>query len=117
ALLWAQTNPNPNHFRLGYSMGFNISGSIKNLDSSSASHLPRSVTGIAYDDGFVQPDSSGNRTGLTWNWGYQQNHQFLSDAIVLSRRAPGQLTPDFNGDPQHGIELIYSRELGQVSRF
>jgi len=61
-------------------------------------------------------DRSGNRGGVTWNWGYANASQVSADGSTLAMHSAsgGAATSsgDIDNDPQHGFELTYNRELG-----
>ena len=128
---WAQTTPpdqkpssirppertaEPNRFGLSYRFGLNISASFKNTGV-----LPLAVPGAAlggidhtYNDGYMRVDYSQNAGGETWNWDYSSASQVHGNNVVMSASNPGDITRNVDGDPQHGLELTFNRELGHV---
>ncbi len=115
--------PNPNRFNVAARFGFNITAKIQNLGpsgeafSGTTSPDPGPATPGGdhnYDDGYNRVDFFGNDGGLTWNWGYASANQIVGDQLVMSRALPGDLTGDFNDDPQTGAELTYNRQLGRL---
>lgn len=112
-----------NRFNLAARFGFNITAKIRNLGSAGPafSGVPSPDPGSAtagvdhnYDDGYNRVDYFGNDGGLTWNWGYASASQIVGDNMVMSRSQPGDLTGDFDDDPQWGAELTYARQLGEI---
>src|SRR5687768_240800 len=67
------------HFRIGGSVGLNISGDFKTsgqLPVSGSSPGPLAPRADHfYDDGFVRVDNTGNAQGLTSFWGYDRADQ------------------------------------------
>lgn len=125
-----------NRFSLSYSMGLNMSAGFKNVQLSpnfvlvpnhqgvltSALINPGSTNGLSphvYDNGYALTDASGNAQGLTSYWGYQNAGQVQNGTLVMNATEPtlGAGPQDLNGDPQHGFQLNYNRQLwrnGQV---
>src|SRR5256885_9408406 len=58
-------------------------------------------------------DSSTNAGGVTWYWGYEHSQSAQGTNLVLnSYSTPANATSkNREDDPQHGLELTYSREL------
>src|SRR5712671_960735 len=114
-----ETNAAPklNKIGLSYRMGLNIRVDFKKLGGFSPIGNPGPATGEAnrtYDNGsYNKIDKSGNNGGLTWNWGYQSGSQVQGESLVMeSSSSPNNATSkNHYDDPQHGVELIYSREL------
>src|SRR5262245_15042703 len=116
------TNQPLNRFGLSYRAGFNITAKFKNLAGFSRLNNPGPATGGAdhfYDDGYNRVDSSGNANGLTWFWGYQNASQVPGDGFLYMHSvssAQASASKDKDGDPQHGLELTYNRQLGRAGR-
>ena len=115
-----ETNAAPklNKIGLSYRMGLNIRVDFKKLGGFAPIGNPGPATGTAvdrtYDNGsYNKVDSSGNAGGQTWNWGYQSGSQIQGESVVMeSSSSPNNATSkNHYDDPQHGVELIYSREL------
>jgi hypothetical protein len=109
--------PLKNKIGLSYRMGLNITVDFKKLGGFPAISDPGPSLGItnrSYDNGsynFV--DVSGNAGGQTWFWGYEQPGQLQGNALVMeSSSSPADVTSkNRENDPQHGLEITYSREL------
>ncbi len=120
--------PKPTKNRLGvsYRMGFNMTAEFKNLGNVATAgggrgRGPGPATGGQvdrfYDDGYNRVDVSGNKDNLTWFWGYKNASQVQGDTLVMqSTSAQGIRSGTYDSDPQHGFELTYNRELGQVGK-
>jgi hypothetical protein len=108
---------NRNRLALSYRMGLNISVDFKKLGGFPALTDPGPSTGSTanrnYDNGYNRVDISTNAGGLTWNWGYQNANQIQGNSIVLdsSSSLNNGSSNGHQNDPQHGLELSYSREL------
>ena len=109
--------PDRNQFRLSYRMGFNISTLFENIARRPAPILgqpiPPSVTGLTYQNGYVAYPNPPNTNGLTWYWGYGSTNQILGDNLLLTYSGSGALLKETDGDPQHGFEFSYARQLGE----
>ncbi len=66
-----------NRFSLKATFNFNIKADFTSATPNNTGAL---VPGVnrSYDDGFVFRDVSGNAGGTTWNWGYNNNAQYLA---------------------------------------
>ncbi len=66
-----------NRFSLKATFNFNIKA---DFTSTTPNHTGALVPGVnrSYDDGYVNVDISGNAGGTTWNWGYNNNGQYLA---------------------------------------
>jgi hypothetical protein len=115
-----ETNAAPklNRLALSYRMGLNIRVDFKKLGGFAPIGDPGPATGTAvdrtYDNGsYNKVDSSGNLGGQTWNWGYQRGSQVQGGSVVMeSSSSPNDAKSKHQyDDPQHGLEMIYSREL------
>lgn len=125
-----------NRFGLSYRAGFNIKAEFKNLGfqpttvpdpSIAPANLP-SINDRTYDDGFVRRDSayfppSGaapNGDNFTANWHYTQASQVDAgnQQLLMHKASSSSLGSSgrVDGDPQHGLELTYNRELGTAGR-
>lgn len=123
----------PNHFTLGYRMGFNISARFKSVGSfAAAGHFvpgagnqpgnPGPPTGAnfnrTYEDGYNWVDSTGNAFGYTSYWGYDHASQVQNNAVVMhSSSSTGVSTSGRDSDPLPGVELTYSREFMHKQRW
>ena len=107
----------PNRFGLSYRFGLNISARFKNVGLSPAAAPGAAVGSVdhTYNDGYVKVDISGNAGGETWNWDYSSASQVHGNNVVLSASNPGDLARNVDGDPQHGLELTFNRELGRLA--
>lgn len=127
----AQAQPTTaNGLTLSARLGFNISARFQGSASGLPELAPIRTTpngdAYNYDDGYVLTDSSGNYGGQTWYWGYDNSAaypggqisdgiDFPNNSILLSRStADGSFSsPSMEDDPIPGVELNYSRWLGQ----
>ena len=112
----------PNQFGFGARLGLNIKARFSNLGGYTSGASPGPASGAGgldrtYDDGFVRVDGSGNRGGLTWNWGYQSAAQIAGNDTVLmhATAAPANLASSAQSDPQWGGEFFYKRRLARQS--
>jgi hypothetical protein len=105
-----------NRLGLNYRMGLNISVDFRKLGGLALSD-PGPATGSTfnrnYDNGYNRVDSSTNAGGVTWYWGYEHSQSVQGTNLVLnSYSTPANATSkNREDDPQHGLELTYSREL------
>jgi hypothetical protein len=118
-------NPQPaekNRIGVSYKMSFNITAEFKNVGNVGTGsgggngHGPATGGGIdrSYDDGYNRVDSSGNKDGLTWFWGYKNQSQVVGDTLVMRSTSIAPInSKTIDGDPQNGAELTYNRELGR----
>ena len=107
-----------NHFGLDFRVGFNLKARFGNIGASAPQSLPPSSGGLDhnYADGFVRVDSSGNRGGLTWNWGYQNASQVSGkDTLLMHVVTPEGGASDAADEPRLGVEAHYARDLGHFS--
>ena len=114
-----------NRFGISYRMGFNVEAQFKNVGNvrtpGAAGRGPGPATGgdvdRFYDDGYNRVDVSGNTDNLTWFWGYKNASQIQGDTLVMhSSTAKGINSDSTTDDPQHGFELTYNREIGQIGK-
>ena len=120
----ADSLDNPNRLSLGPRFGFNFKADFRNTPAPfprNAAVNPGTATGgvdHTYDDGYVRLDSSGNASGLTWNWGYQNASQVVGDTMQFHARQPqtgfGPSSQRAGDDPQYGLELTYQRVIGTI---
>jgi hypothetical protein len=107
-----------NRFGVSYRMGFNISVDFKNLGGFAHVNDPGpAVTNTShfYDNGYNMPDNNNTGRGLTWNWGFSNANQVVGDDLFMSSAgSQGDASRRADGDPQHGFELTYARQLGTV---
>jgi hypothetical protein len=108
-----------NRFSLNSRIGYNISATFSTSVSVPSVSNPGPPVGSGidrtYDDGYVRVDASGNRDGLTWNWGYVSSSQTPgNDTLLMSGYASqsSAFTSHADGDPQLGLDLSYARVLG-----
>lgn len=103
-----------NHFGLDFRVGLNIKAKFSNLGGVPAQPLPPAAGGVDhnYSDGFVRVDSSGDRGGVTWNWGYQNASQ-VSGNDTLAMHTTSTAGADLNAkdDPRLGFQINYARDL------
>lgn len=107
-----------NHFGVDFRLGFNIKARFSNIGTTAGlSVSPASGhADHSYSDGFVRLDSSGDRGGLTWNWGYQNTAQVSgSGTLLMHAMSTEGAASAINDDPRLGIELHYARDIGQVA--
>ncbi|MEO6183663.1 MAG: hypothetical protein ABIP71_11310 [Verrucomicrobiota bacterium] len=110
------TGESLNRFGINYRAGFNITTKFKHLGGYTPQVNRNPDTIVAqYDDGFIGLDSSGNLGNETQFWNYNNASQYQGDTIVMSSSsAPANGTSkNRENDPQHGLELTYSREFGR----
>jgi hypothetical protein len=107
-----------NKISLSYRMGMNITVDFKKLGGFPALSDPGPATGSAfnrsYDNGsYNRVDSSGNRGGTTWYWGYESASQLQGNSLTMesSSSEANAVSKNRENDPQHGLELSYSRQL------
>jgi len=125
-----------NRFSLSYSMGLNITAGFKNVrltpnTFSLPDHAgvptptpinPGSTNALSphvYDDGYSLVDVYGNAGGYTSYYGYQNASQVQGNALVMhaTTATVGAGPSDINGDPQHGLQFTYGRQLGRHDQF
>ncbi len=114
-----------NRFSLSYRAGFNITADFKNLGfRPTPLDLP---AGRTYDDGFVLLETSGTAAGspdgFTSLWHYDNPGQSVAKeggggSLFMHKASSTSLGNSLgnDGDPQHGFELTFNRELGTVGR-
>jgi hypothetical protein len=114
---------NKNRLSIGPRVGFNINGrfsGIGKFPARTAIGPVASGQNHTYDDGYVRLDRSDNFGGQTWNWGYDNGSQVnaANNAVDMhSSSAPGDgVSKDLNCDPQYGLEILYTRELGRMGK-
>ena len=108
-------------------MGFNISAKFKGLGGYTVVSPPgnpqRTPNGDPwnYDNGYVYSDTTQNaHPGYTWYYGYsagtpQRPGGAPTDFDLYRSSSPaGVASRDRDGDPQHGVELTYNRQVGRV---
>ncbi len=105
-----------NRIGIGYLMGLNITVDFRRLGGLQLSD-PGPATGSrfnrGYDDGYNRVDVSTNNGGMTWNWGYSRSQSAQGNDMVLqSYSTPANIDSNGHSDgPDHGLELLYQREL------
>jgi len=107
-----------NHFGVDFRLGLNMKTTFSNIGASTASLPPPAIGGVDhnYSDGFVRVDSSGDKGGVTWNWGYQNASQVPGNDTILMHTANVESSASTrNDDPHLGLEGTYERDLGHFS--
>lgn len=103
-----------NHLGVDFRVGFNIKAKFGNLGAVAA-QPPPSVAGRVdhnYSDGFVRVDSSGDRGGVTWNWGYQNAAQVTgNDTLAMHATSSAGAALEAKDDPRLGFQINYARDL------
>ena len=110
-----------NRFGVSYRVGFNITTKFKNLGGYTSPNNPGPATAGAdhfYDDGYNRVDSNGNAGSKTTFWGYDNDSQHQGNTIVMSSSssAANGSSKERDGDPQHGAEITYNRQLGKIGK-
>lgn len=106
-----------NHFGVNFRLGLNIKAKFSNVGTFTGPPAPPLTGGVDhnYSDGFVRLDSSGDRGGVTWNWGYQNASQVSANGTLLMHSASSEgATSAVNDDPRLGLEVNYGRDLGRI---
>ncbi len=119
-LVPAETEPR-NHLDVSFRMAFNVSTRFKNVGAFTPVNTRLTPDGdrFNYDDGYVLTDSTGNLMGYTRYWGYDYDSgafsQLPGDGTILMHRnsSTGASASGKTDEPQPGLELAYSRELGR----
>jgi hypothetical protein len=109
------------HLGLNFRAAFNVKAKFALPSSGSGGALPPgpgagSALDHQYSDGFVNVDSSGNKGGVTWNWGYDHASQ-VSGGDVLMHATGGMAggNESMTDNPDPGFNLDYVRDLGHQS--
>lgn len=105
-----------NHFGLDFRLGFNLKARFSHLGAAGG-QLPPASGGVDhnYSDGFVRVDSSGDRGGSTWNWGYQNASQVTGrDTLEMHSASTPGAALDASEDPRLGFNVDYARDLAQL---
>lgn len=102
-----------NHFGVDFRLGLNIKAKFSNVGASAGQPVPSASGGVdhTYADGFVRMDSSGDRGGLTWNWGYQNASQVGQDTLQMHATSTAGATSEGKDDPRLGFEASYARDI------
>lgn len=112
-----------NRLTISARLGYNISAQFKGF-SLAAPPAPRRTPSqpgrpngdlYNYDNGYVLTDISGNAGGQTWYWGYDNSASQVSGNTILFTRSTGNALPSsgsLDSDPNLGMELTFSREMG-----
>jgi hypothetical protein len=118
------TNTHHHRFGVSYRPGFNITAKFHEVQSGGfgGGINPGSASGGSdhtYADGYNKVDIAGNNHGGdagTWNWGYNDASQIQGNAIAFHAvTSSGRSSPaSADGDPQHGVEITYNGQLGQI---
>src|SRR5579859_1751330 len=110
-------DPEWNHFGLNFRLGLNLKAKFSNIGAS-AGQPPPSASGAVdhtYADGFVRVDSSGDRGGLTWNWGYHNASQIIGkDTLLMHAPSTEGASSTARDDPHPGFEANYARDLAHL---
>jgi len=105
-----------NRFFLGPRFGMNFKADFQNNASDFNGVKPGTTlpgTDHTYNDGYVLVDSSGDASGRTWNWGYQNASQVAGDSMQFHAiQSSGSSSTTDN--PQYGGELVYQRVIGNL---
>ena len=111
---------NLNRLGLSYRMGFNISAKFKNAGGYAGLVNPRQTPNGApfnYDNGYIYGDATPNvHPGLTWYYGYDARVSTTDLELSRSSSPANSTLAGVDGDPQHGLEMTYNRQLGAVGR-
>jgi hypothetical protein len=105
-----------NHFGLDLRVGFNMQAKFSEPSGSLGGLPPGPGAGIAlnhqYNDGYVNVDSSGNKGGVTWNWGYQNPSQISGGDVLMHATGAGSGGSDrVTDDPNIGLDFNYVRDF------
>lgn len=107
-------NPRPPwRVGVGYRAVYNLDVSFQQRNAPPA--LPVPPPGMAYRDGFVGVDSTGNALDLTTYWGYQRESQWAGDSILFNDLIGDSLGSD-DSLWAHGLELSAIREMGDFGK-
>ncbi len=110
---------NLNRISVGYAAGWNFKADFSRVNpAGSGSAGPATGGGVDrfYDDGYNRVDRTGNDGGFTRFWGYKNESQvdLPNDRLLMhSTRSTGGTIKDVEGDPQHGFQLTFNRQLGR----
>lgn len=108
-----------NRFQVGGRLGFNLRADFSGHARLLVPAGPEAGGGVdrAYADGAVRIDASGNADSSTWNWAYSDARQIRPDGSGIDMHAySGNPLPDSSNrtdDPHPGIDLTYSRLIGE----
>jgi hypothetical protein len=106
-----------NRFSVSYAAGWNFKADFSRSNNGrNRSPGPATGGGIDrfYDDGYNRVDSHNNDGGYTSFWGYKNASQLDTDndrLLMHSTRQTGGKIEDVEGDPQHGFQITWNREL------
>lgn len=103
------------HFRIGASVGMNLSADFQTtgVQSVSGSNPGAAVGGIDhfYDDGYVRVDETGNALNRTTFWGYQDASQRDDAAKTITYRGTRSFTANgftsADDSPNLGFDMAY----------
>ena len=107
-----------NHFDLDFRLGLNIKARFSNLGASAALPAPPLAGNVdhTYADGFVRPDSSGDKDGVTWNWGYRSASQVSgNDTLVMHAAGTPGGSVESSSDPRLGFQADYARDVAHFN--
>ena len=102
--------------RSGYFVHLGVRA-LFNVKASVSRTAPAGIGPGYYDNGFVLPDIGGSESGLTWNWGYQQQDQVVGDQLRFTRldNVPdGGTLQDHSSDVSVGGEIVGGVEFGRI---
>lgn len=110
---------NKNRLSMGAHFGLNITARFKHIGKLSAPGNPGGTgPGLnhEYDDGYVRRDESDNFGGQTQYWGYENAGQDNGGSILFHNSSASGIGAEreIECDPQYGLDVIYSRELGRI---
>ena len=110
-----------NRFGISYRSGFHISAKFKNVGGYVSPNNPGPATAGTdhfYDDGYNRVDNNDNAGNKTTYWGYDNASQHQGETIVMSSSSSAATgsSNERDGDPQHGFEITYNRQLGKIGK-
>jgi len=118
-----EPNDNRNRFSISYAAGWNIDAKFSGVGrrvgpNGQGGPGPAKGSGVNrfYDDGYdgVSSFSPNGKYGLTYFWGFDHASQVMleSDTLALHSSSVRPATlKDADGDPQHGFQVTFNREI------
>ena len=117
-----------NRITAGYRMGYQMSVKFKALGGFPAQSDPGPATGThqdhTYDDGYVVRDTRQVNDHYTWDWGFKSPTQVqpgqgtpYGSLLLHSSSSPATAVSREDNDPQHGFEISYARQIGQLRKW
>ena len=103
------------HFRIGGSVGMNISTDFKTSGTFTLNpDPPSSRGGITYDDGFVGVDTFNNENDSTVFWGYNSGDQLNNDELTFHQtRSFSASGTGKDDDFPPGFDMVYAGTFRQ----